>query len=194
MARLSARERIVQISQTLFSEHGYRHTTTKMIAEAAGVNEVTVFRHFGTKEGIVKAIIESRATALAEIGRILGDDATGDLYVDLLRAAQTQFRYIQANLKLIITLLQESFGEAALIDFVSYLPRQVKEIIKSYFERMQAEGKMNPVDVEETAILFITPTFGLALMKGVFGDGVTSVTPKEQLERSVSLFVQSVHP
>lgn len=60
-ARLSAEERrreIVRVAVQLFSRRGFRGTTTKEIAQAAGVSEAIIFRHFATKEELYRAIID----------------------------------------------------------------------------------------------------------------------------------------
>ena len=49
-------ERIVDAAAELFAERGYAATTTRAIAERAGVNEVTIFRHFENKAGVLKAL------------------------------------------------------------------------------------------------------------------------------------------
>ncbi|MBM4194826.1 MAG: TetR/AcrR family transcriptional regulator [Gemmatimonadetes bacterium] len=47
------REQILQAAATLYAEHGFRGTTTRAIAECACVNEVTLFRLFGSKENLI---------------------------------------------------------------------------------------------------------------------------------------------
>jgi len=192
MPRRSARERILEASVILFAERGYRHTTTKMIADWAGVNEVTLFRHFGTKEGIVKGIIQSRSSSQGEVRHVLDENSTGDLYEDLLKVARIQYKYLSANLKLLVTLVQESPPESDLASSISVLPRSIKDIIVAYFQRMQASGKMRPVDPEEAAVVFMTPTFGFTFMKGFFGNAVTSLTAEEHVVTSVRNFVDAV--
>ena len=44
------RSRLMQAASKLFAEKGYTGTTAHAIAELAEVNEVTLFRHFGTFE------------------------------------------------------------------------------------------------------------------------------------------------
>lgn len=53
-----AADRILRAAMHLFTERGYAATTTRAIADAAGVNEVTLFRHFGNKAGVLAAIGE----------------------------------------------------------------------------------------------------------------------------------------
>ena len=65
-ARISGEERrhqILAVAVKLFSEHGFRGTTTKEIAHAAGVSEAMVFRHFATKEELYAAILDHKACA-----------------------------------------------------------------------------------------------------------------------------------
>ena len=53
VARMAGEERhlqILRVAMSLFSQRGFRGTTTKEIALAAGVSEAMVFRHFATKE------------------------------------------------------------------------------------------------------------------------------------------------
>ena len=52
-ARMAGEERRLQIlavAINLFSQKGFRGTTTKEIAHAAGDSEAMVFRHFATKQ------------------------------------------------------------------------------------------------------------------------------------------------
>ena len=42
----------------MFSRQGITATTTKEIAEQAGVNEVTLFRQFGSKQGLLLAVLQ----------------------------------------------------------------------------------------------------------------------------------------
>src|SRR6266404_9745262 len=63
-ARMAGEERhlqILRVAMNLFSQRGFRGTTTKEIALAAGVSEAMVFRHFATKEELYSAIIDHKA-------------------------------------------------------------------------------------------------------------------------------------
>src|SRR5579871_1593109 len=47
------REHILDAAARLYGEHGFRGTTTRRIAEEADVNEVTLFRLFGSKTALL---------------------------------------------------------------------------------------------------------------------------------------------
>jgi AcrR family transcriptional regulator len=81
--RMVAEERrlqIVKVAMRLFSERGFRGTTTKEIAHAAGVSEAIIFRHFATKEELYTAIIDYKACA-----GIAGDESSNPV-IDTIRA------------------------------------------------------------------------------------------------------------
>jgi AcrR family transcriptional regulator len=53
---------LTRIAIKLFSRKGFRGTTTKEIALAAGVTEAIIFRHFPTKEDLYRAILDHKAS------------------------------------------------------------------------------------------------------------------------------------
>jgi AcrR family transcriptional regulator len=61
MAGDERRQLILTEAMRLFSEDGFRGTTTKKIAEAAGISEAMVFRHFANKEELYSAILDLKA-------------------------------------------------------------------------------------------------------------------------------------
>ncbi|WP_413198581.1 TetR/AcrR family transcriptional regulator [Nostoc piscinale] len=78
---ISARQRLIQAALELFTTQGVSSTTTRQIAEKAGVNEVTLFRHFGNKHGLLLAVLEESA-AFKDLGESLVKRATppGNVY------------------------------------------------------------------------------------------------------------------
>lgn len=52
---------ILRIAVQLFSQRGFSGTTTREIAQAAGVSEAMVFRHFATKDELYTAILDHKA-------------------------------------------------------------------------------------------------------------------------------------
>jgi AcrR family transcriptional regulator len=81
--RFSAEDRrhqILEVARGLFARKGYNGTTTREIAQSAGVNEALIFRHFPTKEELYWAVIDSTCRAaegLAAMERTLAQG--GDL-------------------------------------------------------------------------------------------------------------------
>lgn len=73
--RLSGEERraqIVKVASGLFSKKGFKGTTTREIAKAAGISEAVIFKHFSRKEDLYKAIIDSRCSDNEGGPRLIG--------------------------------------------------------------------------------------------------------------------------
>lgn len=59
MVAIDVREALLKATLKLFAEMGSRGATTRRIAQEAGVNEVTLFRHFPTKEALIHAALHT---------------------------------------------------------------------------------------------------------------------------------------
>lgn len=64
------RQKLIDAALKLFTSLGVTETTTKAVAELAQVNEVTLFRHFGNKQGLMLAVMEESA-AFKQPGELL---------------------------------------------------------------------------------------------------------------------------
>lgn len=58
------REKIIQAAMTAYAESGFQGATTRRVAEIAGVNEVTIFRNFGSKAALMDEALFRRVAAL----------------------------------------------------------------------------------------------------------------------------------
>ncbi len=74
VSRIPTRQRIVNTALELFASKGITETTTRQIADFAQVNEVTLFRHFGNKHGLLLAVLQEclqKYLVLAQVGESL---------------------------------------------------------------------------------------------------------------------------
>lgn len=58
------KQRILAAAELVFSRDGFHGATTREIAREAGVNEVTIFRHFHTREELLRATLEHGCAAI----------------------------------------------------------------------------------------------------------------------------------
>ena len=64
---LRPRERIVASAQDLFHRHGIRGVGVDAIAEAAGTNKMTLYRHFGSKDDLILEYLNYKGKKSDEI-------------------------------------------------------------------------------------------------------------------------------
>src|SRR5437763_1524098 len=101
---MDTRERILQATARVYAQHGFRGATTRLIAIEAGVNEVSLFRTFGSKAALFEAMMQSHASSLPvpELPDIPGDAHTEiTAWCAALLAHMRQWRSI----------IRKSFGE-----------------------------------------------------------------------------------
>lgn len=63
---MSNKEHILHTALALFAEQGYDRTPTSQIAREAGVSEGLIFRHYGSKDGLLAAIIQEGLAQIAK--------------------------------------------------------------------------------------------------------------------------------
>jgi len=62
----SARERILEVAERLFAEHGMSGVGLRAISSEANVNLASIAYHFGSKEGLLEALFAQRAAPIAQ--------------------------------------------------------------------------------------------------------------------------------
>ena len=65
------RNRILAAARAVYEHNGTRGTTTREVAERAGVNEATLFRHFGSKAALLGRDARARLR-LGDVSRSRG--------------------------------------------------------------------------------------------------------------------------
>ncbi len=83
----TAREEILDAAAELFCRHGYTGTSTRMIAEAVGIRQASMYHYFTTKDDILAALLDATVVCSLERAReLLADDrAPLDRLLDLAR-------------------------------------------------------------------------------------------------------------
>jgi AcrR family transcriptional regulator len=84
LAPAARRDSIVAAAVPLFARKGFAGTTTREIAEAAGVSEALVFKHFATKTALYDAILESCAAPDPRFGQLLSLPPSTDALIEIV--------------------------------------------------------------------------------------------------------------
>ncbi|MCX5383450.1 TetR/AcrR family transcriptional regulator [Streptomyces sp. NBC_00083] len=73
---LAARDELLGAAAELFTLHGYAATTTRAVADRAGLRQATMYHYFAGKEDLLAELLESTVTPSLDLARRLLDDAT----------------------------------------------------------------------------------------------------------------------
>jgi AcrR family transcriptional regulator len=92
----SRREQLLAIAARLFAEKGFKNTTVRDIADAAGILSGSLYHHFDSKESMVDEILSTFQAALfGEYDEILASDE--DARTKLERAVRVSFEAIDQH-------------------------------------------------------------------------------------------------
>jgi len=106
--RASARDRVLGAALQAFGEKGFDGTTTKEIAYSAGVNEVTLFRLFGSKKGLFSAVISERGPLGAVVDAI-ASETKGNIDTQIAHNIRTVLQTLRAHKHLFMVLLGDAW-------------------------------------------------------------------------------------
>jgi AcrR family transcriptional regulator len=148
------REQIIRTAVEVFSKHGFSGTTTKRIAEAAGISEAMVFRHFTSKDDLYEAILLDKVCEggdkqfpwmgdpLLEEAMARGDDH--EVFYQLAVRALNKHQADSGFMRLIFYAALEDHDMSE--QFVKNFMHQIYAFIGGYIEQRQKAGAMRNVN------------------------------------------------
>ena len=159
---MDIRDRILDAAKRVYEQHGFRGATTRLIAIEAGVNEVTIFRTFGSKAALFEPLMQNHVSQ-SPIPPLPDnpDDPAGDL-TEWVTAVLGHMRVNRA-------LIRTSFGEIeerpeAAISMCEG-PNCAGMLLTDYVLRLQSLGLADPDGDIQTAVAM--------LMSSMFGDAIS---------------------
>ena len=160
------RQRILLAAARVFAEKGYARATTRALAGAAGVNEVTLFRHFGSKQGLFSAIVE--AYAAPALKTAIAAQLTGDYRQDLMIMATHVLQLMLELREPMRLMLCEAQHFPEVRQVMAQNPRQLRHMLGGYLRQQMAQGRVRPLHAEAAAQafwgMFFAYTFSLWLL------------------------------
>ncbi len=141
-SKLETRSALLQAALELFAEKGFEETHASQIAERAGVAVGTIYMHFGSKEGLLRASLENIADAIyARVKEVYEQNPEAAPETLARRHIEQMVRYVEENRKLAPFVLGYALSRhpvgAQIID------RMVKQV-EEHIRLGQAAGVYRP--------------------------------------------------
>jgi AcrR family transcriptional regulator len=171
MARSVSDAQILHAALEVLAQEGYVGATTRQIAAAAGINEVTLFRRFGSKQKLLKAAVEQEAAAFAAAGI----EYSGDVAADLLRVVHFYQHIVEDRGRLIAVLLAEVPRQPELLELMQ-TPLEIMARVGALLERYQAEGALIKEPPMQAFMALVGPLF-LGGILGYVSGGRAGMAP-----------------
>jgi AcrR family transcriptional regulator len=183
------RERLLDAAARVYAETGYRGATTRRIAQEAGVNEITLFRHFGSKttlilEAVRQANLRSDCPAVPE--------APGDPSSEIRSWVHDELAHLTQLRSIIRTSLGEVEERPEIIPLIGEKPRDVIRGLSAYVEQLQREGRASAdVDARTAALTFFGALFADAMGRDVMPE-LYHPDVAESADRYATMFLRAI--
>jgi AcrR family transcriptional regulator len=187
--KISTRHKILETAIRLFSERGFNGTTTKEIAEEAGVNEALIFRYFSTKRDLYGAIIERKIEE--EPGIELHIEAyrgTKDDWLIFKTIALRMFECVEKDPTFMRLLYFSALEGHELSDmFFDTYVEYVNMLLSDYLEERISEGALKKINPLLAARAFMGMVINYIVEQELFGEKKKRELDKQEV---VETFVQ----
>jgi AcrR family transcriptional regulator len=162
------RARILAATAHLVVELGLQGTTIELIARAAGVAAVTIYRQFGDRDRLLAAALDEASPRRAARALALRDSA--DLEGDLARFAATTMAFIAEHSGVFRLALGAPPAEQHRLRELRHAPRGATASLKTWFARQIARRRLPRRDPRQLAIAFIGMLMTFAYIAPRFED------------------------
>ncbi len=193
--RLSGEERRLQIFEAaarLFSQKGFRGTTTREISQAVGVSEAMLFKHFATKEELYAAIIEAKSHLQQTLDTLVAAAEQGDDAEVLRRLAREMIERTARDSTLMrLTFFSALEGHALSDMMFRSRVQQLDDFLSRYIARRITAGAFRDLDPLQAAWNFVGMVSHYVQRRELFGQK-TSYTSDEAIEGMVRLFLNGI--
>lgn len=156
------RARIVSAARTLFARSGYSATTTAEIAKLAEVSEGTLFHHFGSKEGLLRAAAAEYGRELVEL--VLSIRESGRVPIDTVLESIVRFIGERGRFGLVLMRDTRVPGEVR-----NDIRRGIVGVLSGWIGSRVAKGTVRDLDPEIGAE-YVFAVFE-TMLESIFGAG-----------------------
>ena len=184
------RERILRAAAKVFSEKGYAGATTRAIAAEASVNEVTLFRRFGSKKNLLLAMMEQNSP-LPSLESALQEQLTGDYRQDLIKLGNHFLTTMMRNRRSVLMTLCTAERLPEVREVTAQVPLRQRQVVGDYLRRQMEQGFVRDIDPEMAAQAFLGMLFAYSINRGLSVGTPSASAPLEAVvAQFVDIFVQ----
>ncbi len=194
------RQQILDVAIRLFSQKGFRGTTTKEIALAAGVNEAIIFRHFATKRELYSAIIDQKACSMnmenvdAEIAKAFAQGNDRKVFETIATHILTRHEEDETFMRLMFYSALEGH-ELSDLFFRNYVSERFARLV-SHIKQRIADGVFRKVDPMIAVRMFFGTVMHHAIMNRFFNQSLGAqkliISNRVAAERFTDLFLAGI--
>ena len=183
------RDRILQAAVRVYGELGFRGATTRRIAVEAGVNEVTLFRLFGSKAALIEAALKGQPS---DAQRPTLPARPVDPEREISEWAMIVVEHMHENRSVIRTMMGELEEHPDLADSACEGPRCAFEGLYTYTAQLRDRGvTVSDSELRGAVAMLIGAMFADAMGREMM-PRLYRLPPRKAAAMSVRLFLRAI--
>lgn len=157
----------------IFSKNGYNGATTIKIAEKAGVNEITIFRKFKSKENLLKTVIQkNQSETLETLDYILCMEKSADVEDCIRTLGITLNQFLDERMDFVFMMATEGRKRPEIMDLFTQFRRKLIGHLSEYFREQVNQGNIRKLDPDLLAMTLFNFIFSKSLSVKIFKDNL----------------------
>ena len=185
-------ERILDATIELLDKVGWKGATTKRIAAEAGVNEVTLFRKFRSKELLLKAAKKRNANNfLKELDLLFKMDDSCDIRMYLIRIWKNASKMINKRINLIRISMEEVRGIPFEEKVLPKISKMIIDHLANYFKKQIDKGLIRNINPEIAALNIFSIVFQIDIVWKIY-DQKPTVVDECIMENFLEIFLNGI--
>ena len=185
------RQQLIEAAASVFSEEGVRGATTREIAKRAGVHETTLFRHFESKDELLRAVIEQLSADMTASLAAYPQVWSEDLSKDLMLYAEVFSHAIRKNELLMRMLIAEGGKHPQLLrEIVQSANFSFREHMMAYLDQAKLMGQIRPELDSFHIATMLTGVILAGVLRGFIGKD--EAASQKYLQDSLDIFIHGL--
>jgi AcrR family transcriptional regulator len=188
----TTQEKVLDAAEKIFGAKGYHGSTTKEIAEEAGVAEGTIFRYFKTKKDLLVNILVPVIAKTAEM--LLHDGKEKDLETMLNKIFIDRSRFVKRAFPILkIILLEGEVDNSIRQKMVQELMNIVVKRLELIFKHKIESGELRPIDPFIITRTMMSLLAGMCIFNEVSGGKFFEPVGIENfIPQSIDIFLRGI--
>jgi AcrR family transcriptional regulator len=183
------RSRILAAAARVYAQYGFRGATTRLIATEADVNEVTLFRTFGSKAHLLQAMLHTQVESSTVP---LLSHAAADPHAELTRWCASVLEYLRGHSQVVRKTIAEADERPDAACAACEGPNSAGRSLVLYLEYLRDEGRITEdADLDTAVSMFMSAMFGDALYRDIIPNAFPQPI-EAAAERYVNTFLRAV--
>jgi AcrR family transcriptional regulator len=185
-----SRERILEAAARVYAQYGFRGATTRLIAQEAGVNEVTLFRLFGSKAQLFDELLHKQLHGSTV--PLLPDEPGEDVESELTEWCAILLGQMRASRSFLRKMVGETEERPEAARSACAGPHRAAESLERYVQRLRERGLADPAADCRTAIsMFMSALFGDVMVRDAMSEHFFPEPEEDAPARYVRTFLRA---